>query len=550
MNTHPSPRPLTGALTGTLLTIGLIALFFLGDQVAGLPFIPFDVFDWLARVLPGDVITAGINLLVTFIMTFELGQTSSTAKIIEQGMGIVIVIMNGAILGAILFAVMRHASTTPRRYLVGGGVGTMAGSMMALISTEVNQTATADPIISTGWVLIAFTAWGVGMSWIYDDLIQIPESTPETTGASQINRRQFLVRIGGATATITLAGTGLGVLLGENRTQTTLDTDVPDAEKPFPGGPLPNADAALVPAPGTRAEYPPLDEHYQVDINTRPPVIDIDEWRLQVTGMIREPLELSLNDLIDNYEHVDQYVTLSCVSNPIGGDLIGTTRWTGIPLTTLIDDWNLEPRASHLKITGADGFDEWVEIRLARLDRRVMLAFAWDGELLRERHGSPLRIYIPNRYGMKQPKWIMNIEAVDAWGEGYWVRRGWSETALVQATSVIDTVAVDHAYEQDGQTFIPIGGIAYSGARRISKVEVRIGNGDWEETELRDSLSDTTWVIWRYDWPFEAGTHVFRVRCYDGNDIMQTEQYTPTHPDGSTGIHSRRADIPEEPGAV
>jgi hypothetical protein len=139
---------------------------------------------------------------------------------------------------------------------------------------------------------------------------------------------------------------------------------------------------------------------------------------------------------------------------------------------------------------------------------------------------------------MKQPKWITKIEVTDQYKEGYWVERSWDETARVRTTSVIDTVAVDESFREGGQTIIPVGGIAFAGAREISRVEVRVDGGEWQEADLRSPLSDTTWVIWRFDWPFLAGDHTFEVRCYDGSGQLQVLENTPTRPDGATGVHS------------
>jgi hypothetical protein len=144
---------------------------------------------------------------------------------------------------------------------------------------------------------------------------------------------------------------------------------------------------------------------------------------------------------------------------------------------------------------------------------------------------------------MKQPKWITGIEVTDTYEEGYWVERGWDEVAQVKTTSVIDTVAVNAVYESGGRQVVPVGGIAFSGDRAISKVEVRVDGGQWTETQLRSPLSETTWAIWRYDWPFEAGHHLFEVRCVDGNGDPQIEQASEAHPSGATGIHQREADV-------
>jgi hypothetical protein len=176
-------------------------------------------------------------------------------------------------------------------------------------------------------------------------------------------------------------------------------------------------------------------------------------------------------------------------------------------------------------------------------DRRIMLTYSWDDLPLPPEHGFPLRIYIPDLYGMKQPKWITRIELFPTDEEGYWVRRGWDEVARVRSTSVIDTVAVDSAIQESDNTIVPIGGIAYAGARGISKVEVRVDGGAWQEAQLREPISELTWVIWRYDWPFQAGEHTFAVRCRDGGGAAQPEDYRDTRPSGATGIHTFRASL-------
>ena len=121
--------------------------------------------------------------------------------------------------------------------------------------------------------------------------------------------------------------------------------------------------------------------------------------------------------------------------------------------------------------------------------------------------------------------------------EGCWVERGWDEVARVESTSVIDTIAEDAAYESGGQMLVPMGGIAFAGARGVSRVEVRFDGGPWREARLRAPLSETTWVIWRYDWPFVAGSHFFEVRCTEGDGTPQIEEDRGNHPSGATGLH-------------
>ena len=135
---------------------------------------------------------------------------------------------------------------------------------------------------------------------------------------------------------------------------------------------------------------------------------------------------------------------------------------------------------------------------------------------------------------------------MDEYQEGYWVERGWDETAQVKTTSVIDTVAVEAVLEQGDQLSVPVGGIAFSGDRGISKVEVRVDNGPWGAAQLRSPLSETTWVIWRYDWPFEAGAHTFEVRCTERDGSPQIEDVRKSRPSGASGIHSEEVNIQSE----
>jgi DMSO/TMAO reductase YedYZ molybdopterin-dependent catalytic subunit len=334
---------------------------------------------------------------------------------------------------------------------------------------------------------------------------------------------------------ITVAGAGVGALARSRRQRDV----APAGPRWSSMQPLPNAGAAVPPVSGTRPEFTPLAQHYRIDINTAPPMIREDQWRLKVAGLVETPLEFSL-EALRRYEPRHEFVTLACISNPIAGDLTSTTRWTGVSLQRLLPDLHLKPAATHLKIRSADGFSELLALEVIRAEPRVMLTYAWDGVPLLVDHGFPLRLYIPDRYGMKQPQWIDAIEAMDHAAPGYWVTRGWSPEALMRATSVLDTIAVDMmVITADQRTLMPLGGIAHAGARGISRVEVRVDEGPWQEASLRTPLSELTWLIWRYDWPFQRGEHTFTVRCYEGNGTPQITTQAPVRPDGATGLHSR-----------
>jgi DMSO/TMAO reductase YedYZ molybdopterin-dependent catalytic subunit len=342
--------------------------------------------------------------------------------------------------------------------------------------------------------------------------------------------------LGGGAAVVSFVGAALGKAVGTGEEAHRV------LEEPWSArNPLPNANAVVKPVRGTRPEFTPLAQHYRIDINTTPPRIQEGSWRLRLTGLLEKPLVWTLDD-IRRRPPMHQFVTLSCISNVIGGDLIGTTRWTGVSLKQLLPELGLLANATHLKIRSADGFYEVVALDTIRADDRVMLTYSWDGLPIAAEHGFPLRIYIPDRYGMKQPKWIESIEAMDRWEPGYWVVRGWDREARMKATSGIDTIASNMMIGKTGSLMrVPIGGFAHAGVRGISRVEIRVDDGSWQQAELRIPLSGQTWVIWRYDWPLQKGKHTFTVRCFEGNARRQIEHEAPPDPSGATGLYTRSA---------
>jgi DMSO/TMAO reductase YedYZ molybdopterin-dependent catalytic subunit len=528
-----------GLSVAAMLTAALIAILFLGWKVAGLPFVPFDTFDWLTRVLPGRLIAFGIGTMVAVIRLLSLGPISSTAKTAEQAMAIAVLFIAAVVGGTILFLILLEIRKE-RGVIAGLALGVVLGLPAMLISLHASGTASVGPGAGAVWVLGAFLVWGVVLCRAEQRLIGSDRTTDAVADAAveRIGRRRFLVKLGGATAAITVAGAVVGELAEARRREAVMMASG-EPVRWSATHPLPNADAVVHPAPGTRPELTPLERHYRIDINTIPPDIDERQWRLQIAGLVEKPLTLTLQDL-QRYEPTHQFVTLSCISNPVGGDLIGTARWTGVSLQRLLPDLRLTPGATHLKVRSADQFFEVVSLEAIKADPRIMLAYSWDGVPLAREHGFPLRIYIPDIHGMKQPKWIQSFEATDHWEPGYWVQRGWNEVAQMHATSVIDTVAVDMTIiDADRRKLVPVGGIAHAGARGISKVEVQVDDGPWQQAELRTPLSQLTWVIWKYDWPFQSGKHTFTVRCYDGNGALQIATPSPAAPDGATGLDSR-----------
>lgn len=540
-----------GALAGALLTAPLIGLMYLADKLLDLPFVPFAFFDWLARILPGPLVTFGIDLMIDGLRLAGFS-VAAAAKTGEQLGAILLFWIIGIAAAALFFAVHQKRAANPpltgrdtpfSKPILGLLIGLFFGIPMTLVSLPMGQ-STMNPIVTAIILMALFLLWGLTLSWTCRRTAG-PAAATATAGtaadaaASILNRRQFLVRLGATTATITVAGAGLGMVLNQEeraRFDQAVDTTMP----PMPRRPLPNDGDPVTPAPGTRPEYTPVEDHYQVFLRTEPTFIDIGNWILPITGLVANPMEMTI-DQLRAYPARDQYVTLSCISGRIATTLISTTWWTGVSLQTLLAEWQPLPNARYLLIKSADGFFETVDLALINSDERIMLCYAWDGEPLPFDHGFPLRIWLPDRYGMKQPKWIISIEVTDEYREGYWVERGWDEVAQVQTTSVIDTVAVRNVVDRDGQRLVPVGGIAFAGARGISQVQVRVDGGPWQDAQLRTPLSETTWVIWRYDWPFAAGDHSFEVRCAELDGTPQIEEQRGNRPSGATGIHRREA---------
>jgi DMSO/TMAO reductase YedYZ molybdopterin-dependent catalytic subunit len=520
------------AVLGALTSIPVLALGYLAETIAGLPLTAYDLFDGLARILPGDVITLGIDALVSVISTLDIGPTSQVAKAAEQTMALLMFVVIGAAFG---LGIRWLAREDPSQLT---GTGARAGAVLAGVFWLVSV-AIGFAQIHVLWIGLFFAllygSWGWSLGWA------IRQAGPALAGdpSSEMSRRQFVGLLGGSVVTISVGSWGVASLLSKNPKPTSVQVEILDpgkmADSTLADSPSAEKLAARVdPAPGTRLEITPNEDFYRIDINTRKPKLVPETWRLELKGLVDRPLSLTLEE-VRAMPTISYHHTLSCISNRIGGDLISTTRWTGVRVQDVLALAGMKPTAEELFIEAADGFYESVAMS-DLMDDRTMFAYEMNGAPLPQENGYPLRIIIPNRYGMKQPKWIVNMEVLDQEGRGYWVERGWSPEAFVRTTSVIDNVASDAADEEMGT--VPVGGIAYGGANGINKVELQVDDGPWLEAELRaPPLSHLTWVQWLYDWPRETGRHLFKVRAYNGLGVLQVAESNPVRPDGATGIH-------------
>jgi DMSO/TMAO reductase YedYZ molybdopterin-dependent catalytic subunit len=524
-----TPTVALGALIAALLVLPWMAFSFLGNRLLGLPFPPFVLFDWIARTLPGDLITFGIDSIVAVVDGLGIGPISETAKTVERITALAIFLGILTTIGAWI------AFQSRKQALIRNASALFWTLGLSAVMLLLNSSLGFDPVgflPSALWYIILFAGWFFTLVW----LLRLAPSALAGEPQAPMSRREFIYLVGGGILTISVGSLAITRLLeGPGQVEEGIDTtNLDDLEQTSGEAASPSTTELqnrIEPAPGTRAELTETGEFYNVDINTLPPTVDGETWRLTFDGLVNNPTEYSLEELRSR-PSVSQVITLSCISNPIGGDLIGTAVWTGVPFRDILAEVGVQNEAVEIRMQAEDGFYESISLEDA-MDPRTLLVYEMNGEPLPQKHGYPLRIYIPDRYGMKQPKWIFRMEAIDREGDGYWVDRGWSEEAYVRTTSVVDNAASD---DTEAET-IPIGGIAYAGAKGISKVEVQIDEGPWQEADLRiPALSPLTWVQWRYDWAVEPGRHTARVRAFDGAGELQEVEQNGARPDGATGI--------------
>ncbi len=528
----------SGLFVGAVTSIGAIAILELGAAAWGFPFAPFAIFELVTRSLPGSLVTVGIDAMVSLISALGIRPTSVAAKVTEQAMAVLMFVAGSAVLGAIVAFVSRGRSRSALVCGVAAGVVWLAAALAA------QRGASGGDIVWTAAVLLG---WGLLVGQLVAARGAIAHDSETMPVRAETARRMFL--LGSLTGVAMLSSVVFAISrrlrpsAATARPAAARTTRVRDLSGTSGAAASPRADVLakrIMPVQGTRPELTPNASFYRIDINLEPPRIDAADWRLAVDGLVDRPLSLSLDEL-RAMPSVSQVITLECISNRVGGDLIGTSLWTGVRLRELLDRAGIQPAARAIHVRAADGFYESVELADMN-DPRTLLVYAMNREPLPDIHGFPLRIYIPNRHGMKQPKWITQLHVADRDGPGYWVDRGWSRTAIPHTTSVIDTVGTP--LDRGSSRVVPVGGIAYAGARGISRVEVQVDDGPWQPASLvAPPLGPLCWVLWRYDWPYAPGSHTFRVRAFDGTGAPQDVRVAPPHPSGATGIHELAAKV-------
>ncbi|WP_295650403.1 molybdopterin-dependent oxidoreductase [uncultured Dietzia sp.] len=355
-----------------------------------------------------------------------------------------------------------------------------------------------------------------------------------TTGP---DRRRFLILAGSAVAVIAAAG-ATGVALGRRAADVVAERTGLRLPRVLPRQQAPAVPAGIVPdAPGVTPFLTGNDEFYRIDTALRVPAITARDWRLRIHGMVEREIELDWDGLTAR-EAQERIVTLTCVSNEVGGGLVGTAAWTGFPIADLLAEAGPLPGADMLLSTSVDGWTAGTPLEALTDGRDALLAVGMNGQPLPLEHGYPVRQIVPGLYGyVSATKWVIDWEVTRFdQASAYWTDRGWGERGPIRTASRIDRPAPLAELEAG---LVVVAGTAWAQRRGIDRVEVRVDDGPWTDARLSPAYSLDTWRMWSFDWDAEPGLHTLHVRATDGRGEVQTEQRRPTVPDGATGWHNR-----------
>ncbi len=359
-----------------------------------------------------------------------------------------------------------------------------------------------------------------------------PEDEVATTSVSSpVGRRSFLVLSLVSVVASAVVGTGARLISASTasimRIRESLRLPSPSSRVDIPAG-------AELDVPGISPLYTPNESFYRVDTAITVPEVDPGTWRLVVDGMVGERVELSFDDLVAM--GLSEYsITLTCVSNEVGGGLVGNATWLGVPVRDILQRAQPESDADMVLSRSVDGYTASTPLSALTDDGRdAILAVAMNGEPLPLEHGFPVRMVVPGLYGyVSATKWLTELKVTrfDR-DEAYWTPRGYSAEAPIKMSSRIDTPRVDSPIPA-GKT--AIGGMAWAQTIGIDRVEVSIDDGEWQRATLSEAVNRDTWVQWRLDWDATPGTHYLTVRAVDREGTVQTQDRAPIAPDGSSG---------------
>ncbi|WP_323374100.1 molybdopterin-dependent oxidoreductase [Plantactinospora alkalitolerans] len=373
-----------------------------------------------------------------------------------------------------------------------------------------------------------------------DETPSAPESGPVGTPVAPVAgpvdpvaRRRFLTGVGAALGVAAVAGFGgrwLSTRRGVSAARAAIELPAPiSPARPLPAG-------AELTVPQLAPYVTPNRDFYRIDTALVVPQVDPEQWRLRIHGRVRNPITLSYADLLAR-PMIERHITLACVSNEVGGELIGNARWLGVPLGPLLAEAGPLAGADQVVGRSVDGWTCGSPTTVLTDGRDAMLAVGMNGVPLPIEHGFPVRVVVPGLYGyVSACKWVVELELTSfADFDAYWVPRGWAAQGPIKTQSRIDTPRARRTLAAGPVT---VAGVAWAQHVGIQRVEVRVDDGQWQPATLAPAVSADTWVQWSWQWAATSGEHTLRVRATDATGAVQTGQARRIDPDGATGWHA------------
>jgi DMSO/TMAO reductase YedYZ molybdopterin-dependent catalytic subunit len=519
-----SKRSITalGALSGVVAAVVALGI---AELIAGIRQ------QWRSPVI--DVGDRVIDNVPPFVKNFAIetfGTNDKPALLIGIGATLV---LYAAVIGALAF---RRGIEIG---LIGIGVFGLIGALAALSSRSGGSIDDAVPTL-------VGSAVGAATLWFAHRLSRpLIAGTPSTDAASpndapRATRREFLVRTGGVLAALAFVGAGAGALGRTIRSRFSATESRANVSLPARTNALaPIPDGLSVDIDGVAPFFTPNADFYRIDTALTVPQVPTEGYELRVTGMVDRELRLSFDDLLRR-DVVEHDITLTCVSNTIGGQLVGNARWTGVRLDELLADAGVDPSATQVVGRSVDGYTCGFPIEAAVDGRNALVAFGMNGEPLPLEHGFPVRLIVPGLYGyVSATKWLTEIELTTFEDvEQYWVPRGYADRAPIKLMSRIDSVDGLGTLTRNADGTTAIGGVAWAQTRGISAVDVQLDEGPWQPCELGEALNDDTWRQWAFRWtPERTGRTSIRCRAVDGDGVIQTAERSEPLPNGASGHH-------------
>ena len=468
--------------------------------------------------LPGDLVRTAIGIFGTSDKTVLLG-------------GVVVVsLLVGARLG---MAALARPWVAPTGFGLFALVGVLAANRVAGASVLLSLVSV---LVSAGVAVLVLR--GLLAAVRYDAARPAPPPADPEHPFTEPTRRTFLQLTGG------VAAMAAGVGLSGRWLRERFSVESARAEVSLPSIPGSPTAQGIEGVSGLSPFITPNDEFYRIDTALVVPQVAPDGWTLDVTGMVQQPFTIDFDELLA-MDMVEETITMACVSNEVGGDLVGNALWQGVPLRDLLERAGVDPAADQVVGRSVDGFTAGFPTEAVFDGRPALLAVGMNGEPLPIVHGFPARIVVAGLYGyVSATKWLSEIELTtfDSF-DAYWIPRGWSAEGPVKTQSRID-VPRGRRRLQPGTVIV--AGVAWAPTRGIERVEVQVDDDDWQEADLGPGTSDTTWRQWVWEWDAEPGEHTLTVRATDGEGDTQTEDRSAAAPNGATGWHGVSVRVEED----